>query len=193
MVQVAWFHLLHQQKLLFLNLLVNKIRFWLKPNKNIFFIFLSTKEIQMKKLNLVAASLIALLGGAVVSQAALAGPNIIKFHFICPKVTGTSETTLVHNGKSIQGYGTAYFQDKRTSQAPFFAHNAPANVPDNLKNGGYTSSDTGYNVTKGRVTCYYKSSLGYDTFQVDYNIKYGSGGLVSSSSPTQITISKFIG
>jgi len=160
--------------------------------KNAFFIFLSTREIQMKKLNLVV-SLIALLSGAVVSQAALAGPNIVKFNFICPKVTGTSDTTLVHNGKSIQGYGTEFFQDKRTSQAPLFANKAPANVPANLKNGGYTNSNTGYDPLKGKVSCYYESTLAYDPFHVDYNIKYGSGGMVSSSSPTKITISKFVG
>ena len=150
----------------------------------------------MKKYILLA-TLLSLTGGLGLSQAAMAAvksPSIVKYHFICPRITGTDIHTLINSSGVVKGYGWEYIMDKRTAAYPFFSYNVgSANVPPNLKLAGYTNSFTHYNPLDAHVSCHYASSFGFDPFHVTYTIHEGKGGMVASSSATQISVHKFIG
>jgi hypothetical protein len=136
--------------------------------------------------------LLALSSGFTLSQVAVASPNLVKYHFVCPKPTGNNANNVINDNGKILGYGSEFLMDKRTQENPFFiGYVSGANIPANLSNGNYTNSSTGYDTVKGIVSCFFSSGNGHDSFHVDYKIKNGNGGNETSHSAT--SIQKFTG
>ena len=141
----------------------------------------------MQKLmvKLVSVAAVACLSSSV----ALAKVHTVKVTVDCPDI-GSKGTEIVTNyGTYLAGQGIEKVNSDLPTQPLFQGPTLPgANIPVDLVSNGYSNNGVSYNPTNGAVTCYYKSSMGFDPFSVSYLMVNALNGTTGSSGVDEIHI-----
>ena len=81
-----------------------------------------------------------------------------------PRYIKKTKDKLTNYGTYIAGFGTERVNSDAPSHPLFQAPINPGEIPFDLKAAGYDGTSVKYNPTTGIVTCYFQSSLGFDSF-----------------------------
>ncbi len=139
---------------------------------------------------LVSVAVIAGLGSSV----ALAKGHSVKVTMDCPDIASKGAENVTNYGTYIAGHGIEKVNGDAPTQPLFQGPTVPgANIPTDLVTNGYGNNGVSYNPTNGAVTCYYKSSMGFDPFSISYLMVNALNGSTVGSGSEEIHIKLPIG
>jgi hypothetical protein len=125
---------------------------------------------------------------------ALAAGHHTKITMDCPDISMKTKDKLTNYGTYIAGLGTERVNSDTATYPLFQGPIVPgANIPVDLKEAGYDGSGVSYNPANGAVTCYFKSSKGFDPFSVSYLMMNALDGVTIGSGDEQIHIKLPVG
>ena len=139
---------------------------------------------------LVTIAIASSLGASV----AMAAGHKVKVTMDCPDIAVHAQDRLTNYGTYIAGPGIERVNSDTATYPLFEGPTVPgANIPVDLKEAGYKQNGVSYNPSNGAVTCYYKSSFGFDPFSVSYLMQNALGGTTYSSGFEEIHINLPVG
>ncbi|MFA6303741.1 MAG: hypothetical protein WC627_11520 [Legionella sp.] len=139
----------------------------------------------MKKIN-VLSTLIAALGLAITSTAALAYPIMNIADFSCPDAR-----VVANYGSYLAGFGSEAIVGQY-NEIYFQSDYWLGGIPDSLVN--YSNSAANYDSTTGIISCSYTSTAETEkSFDLKYYVTNGKGGLIQYQSNTDISVGFPIG
>jgi len=118
----------------------------------------------------------------------------VKITVDCPDIATKGDERVTNYGTYLAGKGFEKVNSGVATQPLFQGATVPgANIPTDLVTNGYNNSGVSYNPTNAAVTCYYKSSMGFDPFSLSYLMTNALNGTVVSSSTEEIHIKLPVG
>jgi hypothetical protein len=110
-----------------------------------------------------------------------------------PRYIKKTKDKLTNYGTYIAGFGTESVNSDAPSHPLFQAPINPGEIPFDLKAAGYDGTSVKYNPTTGIVTCYFQSSLGFDSFSVNTTLLNARAGVTVGSGDEEIKIKVPVG
>ena len=125
---------------------------------------------------------------------AMAQGHSVKVTLDCPDIATKGSEIVTNYGTYIAGTGFERVNSDAATQPLFQGPTVPgANIPIDLKASGYSNNGVSYNPAVGAVTCYYKSSMGFDPFSISYLMVNAMGGYTVSSGSEEIHLKLPVG
>lgn len=125
---------------------------------------------------------------------AMAQNHSVKVTLNCPDIANKRSEVITNYGTYIAGTGFERINSDAATRPLFQGQTAQgANIPIDLQTNGYSNNGVSYNPAVGTVTCYYKSSMGFDPFSISYLMVNAIGGYTVSSGSKEINMKLPIG
>lgn len=123
------------------------------------------------------------------TSAALADAHHVKITVDCPDTSVRTKDIITNYGTYLAGEGAQRVDNDASSHPLFEGPRAlERNIPINIKASGYDNDRVEYNSLNGEITCFYKSSMGFDPFSVSYRMRNVLGGIVTDAGTVKIRI-----
>ena len=119
--------------------------------------------------------------------------HVTKITINCPDISKKTKDKLTNYGTYIAGFGTERVNSDAPTHPLFQSPINPGEIPFDLKAAGYDGTSVKYNPTTGIVTCYYQSSLAFDSFSVSTTLLNARAGVTVGSGDEEIKIKVPVG
>ena len=142
--------------------------------------------------------ILSVISGVIISglstSVALAQEHSTKLTAVCPGIGSNANSDIVNYGNFLAGTGTLRVNSDAPSQPLFQGPIVQgAKIPTNFAASGYSNNGVSYNPNNGALTCYYKSSNGFDPFSVSFLSSNSLGGTTTSSDSSEIHVKLPVG
>ena len=134
------------------------------------------------------------IASSLAVSVAMAQDHHVKITVDCPDISNKTKEMVTNYGTYIAGEGIERVNSGTPTYPLFEGPTVPgANIPVDLKSAGYLNNGVSYNPSNGAVTCFFRSSMGFDPFSISYLMVNALNGVTVGSGDEEIHIKLPVG